>query len=292
MRKGILVGVVATLAIGALGAGLVIWSGAADVAAANPPPAIVDHLLDYAAVQSIRAHAKGVKGSPHDDPATLKMGLEHYREMCITCHAGPGVEANELAAGLHPSPPDLASADVQSSSDAVLYQTIATRIGSTGKPAFQSTHTPEQIWAIVAFVRHLNKLTPEEKKELAEKAEEPGEHGSEHAEAPSAGQAAPQAKPAGPQGDQATKEGKEGSAHAVSMVGFKFAPARLELHVGESVEWINRDFVAHTASADDKAFDTGKLEAGASKRLVATKAGTFPYTCHFHSGMKGTLVVQ
>jgi len=283
MRKGIAVGVVATLALGALGAGLVIWSGAADVAATNPPPAFVDHILAYAADQSIRAHARGVKGSPHDDPTTLKMGLEHYREMCITCHAGPGVEANEFAAGLHPSPPDLASADVQSSSDGVLYQTIARGIGSTGMPAFESTHTPEQIWAIVSFVRHLPKLTPEEKKDLATESE----GSEEHAEAPSpTGQAAAQTTEGTKAGDNRTP------AHSVSMVGFKFAPAQLEVHVGDSVEWINRDFVAHTATADDKSFDTGKLAAGASKRLTMTRAGTFPYTCHFHSGMKGTLVVQ
>ena len=89
-----------------------------------------------------------------------------------------------------------------------------------------------------------------------------------------------------------TENNKGLPAHAVSMVGFKFDPPKLEVHVGDTVEWVNRDFVAHTATADDKTFDTGKLEAGASKRLVMTKAGTFPYTCHFHSGMKGTLVVE
>jgi len=287
MRKGILVGVVATLAVGALGgalgAGLIVWSGAADVAAANPPPAFVDRILAYAAVQSIRAHAKDVKGAARDDPATLKVGLEHYREMCITCHAGPGVEAAEFAAGLHPSAPDLTSAEIQSFSDGMLYQTVARGIGSTGMPGFETTHTPEQIWAIVSFVRHLTKLTPDEKKNLASKAEEPEKDGAEHAEA-----AAPTAE-AKPEGKT---ESKEAPGHAISMVGFKFAPAKLEVHVGEAVEWINRDFVAHTATADDKSFDTGEMKAGASKRLVMTKAGTFPYTCHFHSGMKGTLVVQ
>ncbi len=276
VRKGILVGVLATLAAAALGAGLIIWSGAADVAAANPPPAFVDHILAYAAVQSIRTHSKGVSGSLRDDPATLAVGLDHYREMCITCHAGPGVEAEEFAAGLHPSAPDLTSAEIQSFSDSMLYQTVARGIGSTGMPGIEATHTPEQIWAIVAFVRHLPRLTPEQRKELATKPAEP-EGGDEHAEA---------TKPAAP----LAPEGKAGTV--VSMTGFKFVPAKLEVHVGDTVEWINRDFVAHTATADDKAFDTGNLEAGASKRLVMTKAGTFPYTCHYHSGMKGTLVVE
>ena len=51
--------------------GRMLGDGAADVAASNPPPAFVDHILAYAADQSIRAHAKGVKGSRHDDPAPL-----------------------------------------------------------------------------------------------------------------------------------------------------------------------------------------------------------------------------
>jgi plastocyanin len=274
VRKGIVVGVLGTLLVGGGAAGLVIWSGLVDVAATASNP--LDPVLAYAADQSIRHHAPKEQNRLTDDPAALKVGLEHYREMCITCHAGPGVEAAEFAAGLHPSPPDLASADSQEFSDGMLYRTIAKGIGSTGMPGIESTHTPAQIWAIVAFVRHLPKLSADEKKELAAKPEET----EEHAEAPS------------PAAEAKAGEGKAGPAQTVSMVGFKFVPAKLEVHVGDAVEWINRDFVPHTATADDKTFDTGKLEAGASKRVVMTKAGTFPYTCHFHSGMKGTLVVE
>jgi plastocyanin len=279
MRNGIVVGVVATLVLGGIGAGLVIWSGLPDVAATNPPPAFVDHVLAYAAVQSIRAHSKDVKVAIKSDPETLQVGLSHYREMCITCHGGPGVEPEELAAGLHPSAPDLASTELQTEfSDAMLFQTIARGIGSTGMPAFESTHTPEQIWAIVAFVRHLNKLTPEEKKELAEKPEGDDDEEPGHAAAATdGGEGKAEAKPTG---------------NAVSITGFKFVPAKLEVKEGESVEWINKDFVAHTATADDKAFDTGDMKGNATKKLVMSKKGTFPYACRYHSSLKGTIVVE
>jgi plastocyanin len=280
MQKGILLGVVGTLALGGIGAGLVIWSGAADVAATNPPPAFVDHILAYAAEQSIRVHAIGIRAPNKNDPETLAVGLSHFREMCITCHGAPGVQPEEFAAGLHPSAPDLASAEVQSEfTDAMLFQAIARGIGSTGMPAFQSTHTTPQIWAIVAFVRRLNKLTPEEKQELAEKPEGEEEEtaAGQEAAATDGGEAKPATQPNG---------------NTVSILGFKFSPAKLEVKEGETVEWINKDFVAHTATADDKTFDTGDLKGGGEKKLVMNKKGTFPYSCRYHSSMKGTIVVE
>jgi plastocyanin len=80
--------------------------------------------------------------------------------------------------------------------------------------------------------------------------------------------------------------------HEVSMSGFKFAPATLEVNAGDVVEWKNGDFVAHTATADDHTFDTGQIDGGQAKRLVARKKGRFPYFCRYHLSMKGTLVVK
>ena len=44
----------------------------------------------------------------------------------------------------------------------------------TGMPAFAPTHTEDEIWKMVAFVRHLPNLTQEERSRLTvkEKSEE------------------------------------------------------------------------------------------------------------------------
>jgi mono/diheme cytochrome c family protein len=71
-----------------------------------------------------------------------------------------------LAKGLNPSAPELQSSDTQAMSDGELFWTVKHGIRMTGMPAFAPTHTDAQIWKIVAFVRHLPNLTPEETAEL------------------------------------------------------------------------------------------------------------------------------
>jgi plastocyanin len=70
-----------------------------------------------------------------------------------------------------------------------------------------------------------------------------------------------------------------------------FAPAELAAHVGDTIEWKNADFVAHTATDPRGAFDV-IIPAGASRRLVLDRAGTFDYYCRFHPTMKGELRVM
>lgn len=289
MRHGLALGAVAVVAAEAIVAALVVWSGVVDVAATRSGPQ--DRILAYASTRSIAHHAKDERNPLAHDPGALRAGLRHYREMCVECHGGPGVEPEELAAGLHPAPPDLASGQVQAFTDGMLYDVIARGIGSTGMPAFGRTHAPEDLWSIVAFVRQLPALTPDEKAALARGGprEEEG-HGAHEAAAPPHEHGAA----AGARGDEAGAPAGAGhSVHRVTISGFKYSPADLEVHEGDVVEWKNEDFVAHTATADDrKSFDTGRIDAGETKRIVAKGKGRFPYFCRYHAAMKGTIVVR
>jgi plastocyanin/mono/diheme cytochrome c family protein len=282
MRASFLSGAFLVVAVGAVIGAAVVWSGVIDVSALNAGGP-QDRVLAYASTRSLARHAPRQKNPRANDPAAIKDGLGHYRAMCLTCHGGPGAEPAEFAAGLHPAPPDLGSPQIQAFTDGMLYQAISGGIGSTGMPGFAPARTPEQIWDIVAFVRHLPALTAEEKKLLGEKA--PGE-GGEMSATPAAA-AAPDAG-----ATAAVPEGKGGQAHTVSISGFKFDPPSLEVKQGDSVIWKNDDFVAHTATADDKSFDTGRIDAGEIKRIVASKKGTFPYFCRYHLAMRGTLTVK
>ena len=63
---------------------------------------------------------------------------------------------------------------------------------------------------------------------------------------------------------------------------FKFEPATVTVHAGDTVEWKNDDFVPHTVTADagpKPAFDSGKIDTGSAWRYVARKKGTYNYTC-------------
>jgi plastocyanin len=68
-----------------------------------------------------------------------------------------------------------------------------------------------------------------------------------------------------------------------------YAPVEIQAKVGDTVEWINKDIVAHTATVRGD-WDLLVLP-NKSARLVVKKAGTFDYVCRFHPNMKGRLTV-
>jgi mono/diheme cytochrome c family protein len=63
--------------------------------------------------------------------------------------------------------------------DGELFWTIRQGVRMTGMPAFAPTHSDEEIWKIVTFIRHLPHLTPEEKEKLRSVTEEEAHHHEE-----------------------------------------------------------------------------------------------------------------
>jgi plastocyanin len=81
-------------------------------------------------------------------------------------------------------------------------------------------------------------------------------------------------------------------SHTVEIRGFAYLPATLQVAVGDTVIWINRDVVPHTATRDGRGWDSGSINAEQAWRLIATSAGSQPYYCAFHPVMRGELVVR
>ena len=77
--------------------------------------------------------------------------------------------------------------------------------------------------------------------------------------------------------------------HTVIIDATSYRPARLAVHRGDTVVWVNKDLIPHTATATSKAFDSKVLAAGASWRLTVTSAGTTDYRCLFHPTMAGRI---
>jgi plastocyanin len=78
---------------------------------------------------------------------------------------------------------------------------------------------------------------------------------------------------------------------AVTIADFRFTPATITVHVGDTVTWTNHGPSPHTATASDGSFNTGVLNNGQSASHTFTKPGTFTYTCQIHPFMHGTVVV-
>jgi plastocyanin len=78
----------------------------------------------------------------------------------------------------------------------------------------------------------------------------------------------------------------------VDIRSFKYKPVTIAVRKGGRVRWTNSDAAAHTATADDRSFDTQTIDKGAARMVTFTTAGTFAYHCDFHPFMKATVVVK
>ncbi len=77
----------------------------------------------------------------------------------------------------------------------------------------------------------------------------------------------------------------------VTIKGFKFSPAAVTAHVGDTIEWTNNDPMAHTSTAKTGDWDLS-LPAGKSGSVVLKKAGAVDYFCKIHPSMTGKVTVE
>ena len=93
-------------------------------------------------------------------------------------------------------------------------------------------------------------------------------------------------------GLNAASSSRSAKPTAVSISGFRFAPAELTVAIDDTVVWTNDDALAHTTSADSGAWSSPEMRQGERFRFVAVRAGRFPYHCSAHPVMRATLIVR
>lgn len=160
---GVIVGILLMIVVPLL----VAASGLINMGAAQGPGMLEKTMARWAFGRSLAVHAPRKENPLANDPKARATGLVHFGAMCAQCHGAPGVQPDELAAGLNPPAPVLEE-EVSDFSDGELFWIVKNGVRMTGMPAFGPTHTDDEIWAIAAFLRHLPELTAAEQKELRE----------------------------------------------------------------------------------------------------------------------------
>lgn len=83
------------------------------------------------------------------------------------------------------------------------------------------------------------------------------------------------------------------SAHAetitVTVDKMVFSPTEINAKVGDTIEWVNKDAFAHTATV--KGDWEVLLPVKKSGSIIVGKAETIDYYCRFHPNMKGKITV-
>ena len=172
----LLVGIFLGILIVILAAFLLAATGSFNVSAKEGVGRFEQKVATFTLMRSVARRAPKDKNPFAGSPEALRAGLAHYKENCVMCHGAPGVEESEAGMGLNPPAPDLTLPAVQKLSDGELYWIVVNGIRMTGMPAFSLTHKPEEIWHMVAFVRHLPEITAEEQKALKAGSEEEEHH--------------------------------------------------------------------------------------------------------------------
>jgi plastocyanin len=79
---------------------------------------------------------------------------------------------------------------------------------------------------------------------------------------------------------------------SVSIQFAAFGPTPIDVLPGQTVTWTNQSERTHTVTADDGAFDSGELPAGAMFSQTLAAAGAVTYHCRIHPEMRGEIDVR
>ncbi|GJM15003.1 MAG: amicyanin [Thermodesulfobacteriota bacterium] len=82
---------------------------------------------------------------------------------------------------------------------------------------------------------------------------------------------------------------EEPKEHIVEIRNLVFTPNELTVAPGDTITWINYDFVPHTVTANDESWDSGLIEANGKWQIVVTEDMYKSYFCRFHPNMKAGL---
>ena len=102
-------------------------------------------------------------------PEDLRDARLHFADHCAICHGNDGGGQTMIGNGLYPKPPDLRLQTTQNLSDGELFWIIENGVRFTGMPASSNGGEHggrEDSWKLVHFIRHLPRLSAEERVEM------------------------------------------------------------------------------------------------------------------------------
>lgn len=142
------------------------YSGIYNIAADVPHTTPIRWLLETTRTQSIARRDDSVKAPDElGSMQHIQSGAKSYAAMCAICHLGPGIEPTPLHTGLNPQPPRLQK-EMGHHSPENLFWILKHGIKMTGMPAWGGTHSGQELWEIVAFLKKLPEMSSQQYKEL------------------------------------------------------------------------------------------------------------------------------
>ena len=143
--------------------GLYAWVRAQEGFSARTEPSAIERLIARGLRRAaVSADARAARSPFPASQEVLAEGRAHFADHCASCHANNGSGDTTIGRNLYPRAPDMRKPDTQSLTDGELYWIIHNGIRFSGMAAWGGVGHDEDSWKLVAFIRHLPALTPEE----------------------------------------------------------------------------------------------------------------------------------
>lgn len=138
-----------------------VWSGLYDLSATDQHLRPTYFAIRKTMDRSVERRAGDIAVPPLGAPAQLGRGLALFQRHCVQCHGAPGVAPEPFSLALRPLPTPLARSGLERE-PGYLYWVVKHGIKMTGMPAWEFRMEDDDLWAVVAFVRHMPTLSPAE----------------------------------------------------------------------------------------------------------------------------------
>ena len=158
-------GAFALLLLGAVGLGAVLLHGGMG-ARTEPSRLETDLALKLRGVGLRASHDK--RSTEPASEQAVSDGRAHFADHCASCHGNDGSGQTEMGQNLYPRAPDMRLAPTQRLTDGELFAIIEDGVRFTGMPGWgdRSEESQRASWKLVQFIRHLPRLTAEERLEM------------------------------------------------------------------------------------------------------------------------------
>jgi thiosulfate dehydrogenase len=166
--KGFLLGFVTAVVILAIGGYAYLKLGLAEVRGDVPVSELEDSLTRTAVHAAVRRKAPELLSPVPATDVNLITGGKMYQEQCAGCHGIPGKQ-RKYPDGLNPPAPQLSTAGTEYTESQVFW--VAKHgIRRTGMFPNDFRDSDEELWALAAYVKRMNRLPQHVKDELEKTA--------------------------------------------------------------------------------------------------------------------------
>jgi len=163
-----------TLLVLAGGVFAVSQFGLYPIGADNPPGSIERAIAGGAMDHYAEKHKPAGDNPVQVGPDSLMEGAKEYEEHCAFCHGGAKATISPMQDKFNPPTPQLINR-IPHDDDAWLFWVTKHGVRMTGMPAWDGILSDVEMWKVIAFIKHSDKLPPDVQSAWQRMAATPGE---------------------------------------------------------------------------------------------------------------------